>query len=152
MFKINRKLEYALIAIKHMSHKRFDQLTSAKEICTIYHTPFDPMSRVLQILKKNNVLHAEQGSQGGYQIIKDLMQLTIRDLSDMIVGKIEIANCFHGDYSQCTVSLSCNIIAPMLNLNAHLNTLFENIKVFDLIQSKHAKTKLIQSKEILVRK
>lgn len=64
MFKINRKIEYALIALKHMSHKKPGQLTSAKEICDIYRTPFDPTSRVLQILSQNGILQAEQGARG----------------------------------------------------------------------------------------
>ncbi|MFT5170083.1 MAG: Rrf2 family protein [Candidatus Omnitrophota bacterium] len=147
MFKINRKLEYALISLKHMSHKNPGQLTSAKEICAIYKTPFDPTSRVLQIMTQNQVLRAEQGARGGYQLIRDLNQMTIQDLSNMIVGKIEIANCFHGNYSNCTTSGTCNIIAPMLNLNEHINGLFSNITIAELIASKHVKEKSIQTKE-----
>src|SRR3990167_886200 len=100
MFKINRKIEYALISLKYMSSKSPGQLTSAKEICDVYRTPFDPTSRVLQIMAQNEVLHAEQGARGGYQIVRDLSKLTMKELSDMITGPIEIANCFHGDYSQ----------------------------------------------------
>ena len=113
MFKINRKIEYALIAIKHMSAKSPGQLTSAKEICDIYHTPFDPTSRVLQIMTQHEILHAEQGAKGGYQIVKDLGKFSMKNLSDMIIGPIEIANCFHGDYSECNLSSNCHIIAPM---------------------------------------
>ena len=148
MFKINRKLEYALIALKHMSHKHPGQLTSAKEICDIYKTPFDPTSRVLQIMVQNHVLQAEQGAKGGYQITKDLSKLTLEDLSNMIVGKIEIANCFHGNYSHCEITHTCHIIAPMLNLNEYINKLFENVVVSDLIQSTHNQEKNIRDKKI----
>ena len=58
MFKINRKLEYALISLRHMSTKSPGQLTSAKEICDIYHTPFDPTSRVLQIMAQHEIVRA----------------------------------------------------------------------------------------------
>ncbi|MBI3315110.1 MAG: hypothetical protein HYZ86_04155 [Candidatus Omnitrophica bacterium] len=56
MFKINRKLEYALISLRHMSAKAPGQLTSAKEICDIYNTPFDPTSRVLQIMARSSTV------------------------------------------------------------------------------------------------
>jgi len=147
MFKINRKIEYALIALKHMSSKNPGQLTSAKEICETYKTPFDPTSRVLQIMTQREVLHAEQGAKGGYQIVKDLSKLSMRELSDMIIGPIEIANCFHGNYSECTISSTCHIIAPMLNLNESITKLFNTIMIADLIDSKHQAEKNIRKKK-----
>ncbi|MCA9407147.1 MAG: Rrf2 family transcriptional regulator [Candidatus Omnitrophica bacterium] len=148
MFKINRKIEYALIALKHMSTKIPGQLTSAKEICENYGTPFDPTSRVLQIMAQNEILQAEQGAHGGYQIIKNLSRLTMKDLSQLIAGPIEIANCFHDDYSCCEISHSCHIIAPMLNLNENINKLFSTIVISDLLESKHHGEKDIRLKKI----
>ena len=148
MFKINRKIEYALIALKYMSAKHPGQLTSAKEVCDIYKTPFDPTSRVLQIMTQHEILRAEQGAHGGYQIVKDLSKISLRDLSDMIVGPIEIANCFHGDYSGCGITSTCHIIAPMLNLNEHINKIFGTVMISDLIQSKHHGEKTIREKTV----
>ena len=149
MFKINRKIEYALIALKYMSHKAPGQITSAKEICDMYHTPFDPTSRVLQIMSQEGILQAEQGAKGGYQVIKDLSKVSMRELSDMIIGPIEIAGCFHGDNSNCGITATCHIIAPMLNLNEKLNKLFAEIMVTDLIESRHHGEKSIRQKTIV---
>jgi len=148
MFKINRKLEYALIALKHMSTKHPGQLTSAKEICAIYNTPFDPTSRVLQIMTQHEVLHAEQGAKGGYVIVRDLNMFTLGELSDMIIGPIEIANCFHGNYSTCEINHTCHIIAPMLNLNDYIKKLFDKMSVAELIASKHHGAKSIKEKAV----
>ena len=148
MFKINRKVEYALIALKHMSYKNPGQLTSAKEICDVYHTPFDPTSRVLQIMAQHEILRAEQGAHGGYQILKDLSKVTVGDLSDIIIGPIKIANCFHGDYSHCELIHSCSVIGPMLNLNERISLLFHTIKVCELIETKHTSERSIREKPI----
>ena len=137
-----------MISLKHMSTKTPGQLTSAKEICDIYGVPFDPTSRVLQIMAQHEILHAEQGAKGGYQIVKNLTKLTLKELSDMIIGPIEIANCFHGNYSQCEITHSCHIISPMLNLNENINKLFSTIMVADLIASRHHGEKNIREKEI----
>mgnify|MGYP001570940482 FL=1 len=147
MFKINRKIEYALISLKYMSAKSPGHLTSAKEICDIYHTPFDPTSRVLQIMTQHHVLKAEQGAKGGYQIIKNLSKFTLKELSDMLIGPIEIASCFHGDYSECYMSPMCHIIAPMLNLNENIKKLFDTIVIADLIDSKNQGEKNIRAKQ-----
>jgi len=152
MFKINRKIEYALLALKYMSQKNPGQLTSAKEICDTYNSPFDPTSRVLQIMTQNEILQAEQGSNGGYQIIKDLGKFSLKELSDMITGPIEIASCFHGDESCCEITHSCEIIAPMLNLNENINQLFSKIMIADLLESKHQDEKRIRDKKISIYK
>lgn len=148
MFKINRKLEYALIALKHMSHFNNEKLTSAKEICDVYHTPFDPMSRVLQLMAQKGILKAEHGAYGGYQIATDLSNVTLNDLTEIIVGPLEIANCFHGNYSRCELTTSCNVIAPMLNINERIYELFKTIKVTELFSSVHNREKKIRLKPI----
>ena len=148
MFKINRKIEYALISLKHMSFKQAGQLTSAKEICDMYNTPFDPTSRVLQIMVQHEILRAEQGAKGGYLIIRDLSKVTLKELSDLITGPIEIANCFHGDHSSCEITHKCHIIAPMLSLNEKINQLFNTVTIADLLHTKHHGEKSIRTKEI----
>jgi len=148
MFKINRKVEYALIALKYMSRKAPGQLTSAKEVCDTYHTPFDPTSRVLQIMAQNGILKAEQGAHGGYQILKDLSRVTLGDLSDQIVGEIHIASCIGGDHTECELTGGCNVISPMLNLNERIRGLFHEIKVTELIQTKHQSEKFIRNKPL----
>ena len=147
MFKINRRIEYSLIALRHMSSKNSGQLTSAKEICDMYQTPFDPTSRVLQIMAQKGILQAEQGVKGGYQIIRDLSKISLKELSDMITGPIEIANCFHKGFSTCEINSECQIIAPMLNLNEQINNLFEKVVIADLIKSRHQSERLIREKK-----
>lgn len=146
MFKINRKLEYALIALRHMSSKAPGQLTSAKEICDIYHAPFDPTSRVLQIMASHEIVRAEQGAYGGYQILKDLSKVSMQELTEIIEGPIQIVNCFHGNYSHCDITSSCNVISPMLNLNERIAALFKTISVGELILSRNQGEKQIRSK------
>lgn len=133
-----------------MGLKKEGQLTSAKEICDIYKTPFDPTSRVLQIMTQHGIMRAEQGAKGGYILIKDLRQFPLQELSDMIVGPIEIANCFHDDHSQCGITSTCHIIAPMLNLNEQIQKLFNTIMVSDLISSRHQDERAIREKKIKV--
>jgi len=129
-----------------MSAKAPGQLTSAKEVCDIYHTPFDPTSRVLQIMAQHEIVRAEQGAHGGYQILKDLSKVTLYDLTQFIEGPIQIVNCFHGDYTHCGMTASCNVISPMLNLNERISELFKTINVRELISSRNQGEKMIRSK------
>ena len=134
MFKVNKKLEYALMALRHMSDKRPGELTSAKEICAVYKMPFDVASRVLQVLTQHQILKSEQGAHGGYLIQKDLSKITLLKLSEMILGPVQVANCLHeGSSHNCDLLSSCNIVSPMVKLNDKIKTFYNAISVNDLI-------------------
>ena len=64
----------------------------------------------------------------------------------MIEGPIQIVNCFHGNYSHCDITSSCNVISPMLNLNERIASFFKTINVKELIQSRNQGEKQIRNK------
>lgn len=137
MNKINRKVEYALMALKHMRAKTPGELTSAKEICDAYGAPFDGMSRVLQILGQKGILKSEQGAQGGYQITRDLSKVSLQEVIESITGKIEIAKCLSsGSAEACDIKSSCNIISPVMVLNKKLTEFYKTLSIAELIESK----------------
>ena len=135
MNKVQRKLEYSLMALKMMSHKRPGELTSAKEVAESFAAPFDVMARVLQVMAQKGILRAEHGAQGGYQITKDLSKVTLHDLVTSLQGPVEIAKCLHkasGD-GGCDIQASCNIISPIHTLNTKLNEFYKGLSVQDLL-------------------
>jgi Rrf2 family nitric oxide-sensitive transcriptional repressor len=132
MVKLSRKTEYALIALKHLSQKNQDDLTSAKEISTIYGAPFDVVSRVLQILNQGGIVKSIQGVQGGYHLVKNLSDVTFHDLIGIIEGPLALVKCIH-DNDSCELSKSCNIMSPVALLNDKINDFYKTIKISDLL-------------------
>ena len=67
MLKINKKVEYALMALKFMADKTHSAipnnqdnevviLTSAREICDEFNTPFDTTAKVMQLMNNHDIL------------------------------------------------------------------------------------------------
>lgn len=135
MFKVNRKMEYAFVALHHIKSKKKDALTTAKEISTEYNIPFDPTSRVLQIMTQYEILKASQGAKGGYKLNKDLSKLKLKDFSEIIAGPMDIGNCLGRKEDDCKNSDTCAIISPFKKINNKLNHLFESITVDELIDT-----------------
>lgn len=139
MNKIHRKLEYALIALKHMNQKRPGELTTVKEICQKYGTPFDATARVLQQLVQGKFLKSEQGAYGGYVILRDLTKVSLRELIEKVVGPIEMVKCMGSAplnsplENTCELKQTCNIMFPLIHLNEKLISFYENINVHDLL-------------------
>lgn len=138
MFKIHRRIEYALLALRHMSKKFPGQLTSAKEICETFHIPFDPTSRVLQLMAQNQIVKAEQGSKGGYQIITDLSKISLQELSHILVGPICLTDCQNGNSHDCEAQETCEITASMRMLCDRVNQVFLSIPVLEVLDLPNA--------------
>lgn len=128
---MNRKMEYALIALKHMSHKRPGELSAAKEIADAYGCSFDTIARLLQIMTQKGWLHSTQGVSGGYIIVKDLAKVSFYDLSVLILGPINLVRCIS---SSCQIKRKCNIVSPVQNLNDHLIEFYQSLSIHSLLE------------------
>ncbi len=135
MKKLNRKIEYSLMALKHMSQKMPGELTTAKEVSDSYQAPFDATARVMQAMAQTGLLRSEQGASGGYQITKDLSKVSLEDLINVIEGPTQIAKCIHKE-TECEMQSNCNIISPIANLNNKLNEFYRNVTLRELLTGK----------------
>lgn len=137
MNKINRKLEYALMALKHMSKKIPGELTTAKEVSDAFHTPFDATARVMQqMAQKGGFLRAEYGVNGGYQITKDLAKVSMQDLVDVIEGPTALVKCLNNE-APCEIKGTCNIVSPITQLNNRLTEFYKSLSLKDLLVDKN---------------
>ncbi|KYG60689.1 Rrf2 family transcriptional regulator [Bdellovibrio bacteriovorus] len=135
MNKINRKLEYALMALKHMSKKIPGELTSAKEVSDSFNTPFDATARVMQQMAQKGILRAEYGANGGYQITKDLSKVSIHDLVEIIEGPTALVKCLHKE-APCEIQGTCNIVSPITQLNHRLTEFYRSLSLKELLVDK----------------
>ena len=138
MNRIHRKVEYALIALKHMRAKSPGERTTVKEMATLYGCPHDVLARVLQTLANRSVLQSEQGAHGGYLIAKDLARVSFHDLLEMILGPLGVARCLHEESSgegACEMRGSCNIVSPIQLLNRKMTEFYKSLTVAELIDA-----------------
>lgn len=132
MFKVHKKVKYALLALKYIKDKPDKELTTAKEISAQLDIPFDPTSRVLQIMGQNGILEAEQGAYGGYRLVGDINKLAIFELSQMISGGLALTNCCSED-AECDRMDDCIIKDSMSRLNLKLVAVLKSVKVGEMI-------------------
>ncbi|MCH7479528.1 MAG: Rrf2 family transcriptional regulator [SAR324 cluster bacterium] len=136
MIKVNRKVEYGLVALKHMRNKDSSHLTSVREICERYGTPFDPVAHVLRILNANGLVRSEQGAHGGYRLVCDLERVNLAAFMEMIEGQLAWTDCLRDDeVCRCSMTETCNIITPMHEFNQRLTRFLESISLADLLQA-----------------
>ena len=129
MLKLTRKLEYALIALRHMQDKR-DTFISAKEIAGMYLIPQELLAKILQQMAKLNYIKATRGSRGGYRIRKGLTEISFTQFIEDMEGPIGIVDC--NINSDCVQLDNCNIRMPIKQINNNIRAIFNGIRVGDI--------------------
>ena len=129
MLKLTRKLEYALIALRHMQDKG-DTFISAKEIAETYLIPKELLSKTLQQMARLNYIKATQGPRGGYRIRKGLTEISMTQFMEDLEGPFGIVDC--NISSDCIQLDNCNIRMPLKQINSNIRAIFNEIRVGDI--------------------
>ena len=129
MLKLTRKLEYALIALRHMQDKG-DTFISAKKISDMYLIPRELLAKTLQQMVKLNYIKAAQGPRGGYRIRNGLTEISMTQFMEDLEGPIGIVDC--NINSDCIQLDNCNIRLPIKQINNNIRAIFNEIRVGDI--------------------
>ena len=132
MLKITRKVEYALIALRHMQLKESKELTSTKEIATRYGVPQQLLAKTLQHMARDGILDAVQGSAGGYRVATNLDKISMKDFFEKLEGPLGMMDCYFD--SDCIQIGSCNIRVPIQRINDNMRNLFSQMSVQEVTQ------------------
>lgn len=134
MFKLSRKVEYALMALSYL-HKN-KNLTSVRDISTNLHVPFDTVSKVLQILNSHSIVGAEKGINGGYFLKNSLSTINLYDFCQLLEPQPLTRNCKHNEgkqSAQCELIQHCNITSSIFTFNVLISNFLKQISLEELL-------------------
>jgi len=130
MLKITKKVEYALIALRHLQQNKEGVLSSSKEIATKYDIPKELLAKVLQSLVKNKVLTSTKGPSGGYKIATDPSKINMTNFFEFIEGPVGIMDCYFD--SGCEKQNNCIIRTPINKINDSIRSVFDNMTLAEI--------------------
>ena len=135
MFKLSKKADYGLIAMKHLANHRQQHACSASEIAEEYGISSMLMAKVLQKLAKQNLVVAKHGSSGGYQLSKEPAKITALEVITAIDGPVLIISCVtsHGN---CDATDRCSIKEPLQRVNESILGVLSMVTVAQLSEEK----------------
>ena len=129
MFKLTRKSEYALIALRHLQMNH-NALSSSKEISQMYMIPREVLAKVLQKMVKLNYIDAHKGPSGGYKIKKSLKEIRLAEFIEKMEGPLGLVDCNISE--NCEQIQYCNIRMPINKINENIKSVLNKIKVADI--------------------
>ena len=128
MFKLSKKADYGLIAVKHLAMHRDEHACSAGEIAEEYGISATLTAKVLQRLARQGVVTAKHGSSGGYQLAKEPGQISALEVITAIDGPVLITSCVtsHGN---CDATERCSVREPLRRVNESILNVLSTVTI-----------------------
>jgi len=93
-FNLNRKTEYALVALARLAEGAADrQPVSAREIAEGYELPVPVMTNVMKALQRAGLIDSVRGAGGGYLLARAPQQITLASVIQSIEGPVHLTLC-----------------------------------------------------------
>tara|TARA_B000000441_G_C21723977_1_gene341132 strand:+ start:429 stop:833 length:405 start_codon:yes stop_codon:yes gene_type:complete len=127
MLKINKSIEYALIAIKHIKSNNSNKLFSSRDISDLYNIPYELLSKILQRLCKLGYLQSVKGPNGGYLLKKSLNKISLIKFIEEFEGPVSFSQCTIETNTECSQFDLCNIKSPINEINNNIRELLSNM-------------------------
>ena len=116
MFKLSKKADYGLIALRHLALNNRHAAASAGDIAELYGISAPLMAKVLQKLAREGLLQARHGSSGGYILAKDPANITALEAISAIEGPVMITSC-NTHRGECDHAEQCTVREPLRRVN-----------------------------------
>ena len=134
MIRLSKRVEYGLIAIRHIATKPAGELVTAKEIADTYGIPYELLSKVLQKLTKSGLISSHQGMRGGYALARAPAEIPVSLIISAIEGTRQaIVQCLSEGPQTCTVFTVCTIKSPLTKVQANIERAFSTMNLSEIV-------------------
>lgn len=134
MVRLSKKVEYGLIAIRHIATHGIGNVVTAKEIADAYGIPFDLLAKVLQRLTKSGLIVSHQGVRGGYALARNADEIPVGLIISAIEGTVPvIAQCMSDGPESCVVFTTCTIKSPLAKVQANIERAFSSMMLSEIV-------------------
>ncbi len=106
MLRITKIADYGFILLAHMANQDQSLLHNAKDLSSAIGIPLPTVSKVLKILTQGGILSSQQGSKGGYSLMRPATEITAADIIEAVEGPVALTDCSSADGCErdCQVS------------------------------------------------
>ena len=135
--KLTSKGRYAVMALVDLG--RFDNINpvSLRDISLRQSISLDYLEQIFSKLKKNNIVKSIRGSNGGYVLNRNPVDIKLTNIFNAVDEKVKTVQCKKDSKKGCNGKATKCITHDLWDeLEIHINTFFENKNLDDLIKNK----------------
>jgi Rrf2 family iron-sulfur cluster assembly transcriptional regulator len=135
--KLTTKGRYAVMAMADLASYSIDKPISLSEISLRQNISLSYLEQLFLKLKNNRLVKSVRGSNGGYILMKPAKEIKLSNIIFAVDEKVKTLNCKKESKKGCNhKSMKCITHDLWDNLDQHINSFFEKIKLEDLVNRK----------------
>ncbi len=127
---LSNTCKYAIRAVIYLAiNNSEDKKIGIKEISSKLSIPMPFLGKILQVLAKHKILHSTKGPHGGFSIGKELNEISLLNIVEIIDGLDAFNNCVIGMHTcSCNEeeSLKCPVHVQFYQARKNLYDIFRN--------------------------
>lgn len=132
--RFSTKTTYGLRAMINLAGEDPKKSVSLSKIAKEEGISLKYLEKIFSHLKKANLVQAEIGVSGGYQLAKRSSQITIFDIVEALEGEIAPFHCLSADGEiKCSAKCRCKATIVLVKVQQAINKTLKDIKLSDLI-------------------
>ena len=131
MFKLSKKADYGLIAMKHLAEHGEFGAVSAKDMADHYAIPQEALAKILQRLVKAGLLRSLQGIKGGYILAREAQRISVLEVIKVIDGPLFLTSCSDST-SDCDHATRCTVREPLRKVSQSIQEVLGKLTIWDM--------------------
>ncbi len=136
MLKLSKKVEYGLIALRHLGMLPPGRSATAREIAEEYGLPLELCAKTLSLLSKAGLTAATEGARGGYSLGRAPEDISVQTVLEAIEGGQGITECM--EHGTCALHELCTIKDPLRKLQQKITAAFTQMTIAEMMEPSYA--------------
>ena len=132
MLRLSKKTEYGLMAVHLLARKEPGATASVSEIAGQCNIPEVLLSKILQTLRRHNMLRSVRGAGGGYQLSMSPADVSFLTFVQWFEERVTVVECAENGITGCAQFHNCCVRSPLLNLNEKLHAWLNTVTLEDV--------------------
>lgn len=106
---LKKYTDFSLRVLILAGMKKEQELTTIKEISTVYHISQEHLRKVVHNLTKLGLIKSIRGRHGGIRLAKPAEEINIGQLVRTLEDDFALVECFDKETNQCVISPACTL-------------------------------------------
>lgn len=116
MIRLSKSTDYALMALADLALLPSGETLSARRVAESHKLPPELAAKVLQGLKKSDIVETRKGIRGGYRLARAPEEIRITDVIESVEGPLALVECMLDD-NTCNLTSTCSVRTPLTRVH-----------------------------------